>query len=81
MLDQFDENFILGFEVKIESAQADIGLGGDIGDARLMVPLARDHALGGLDQIDASLLASSIKAIGNLADLSCCLSHDPSLLG
>src|SRR5260370_41054298 len=43
MLDQFDKNFVLGFEMKIESAETDVGLARDICDPRLMISLARNH--------------------------------------
>src|SRR6202167_4496332 len=35
MLDQLDENFVLSFKVQVESAEADVRFGGDVGDARL----------------------------------------------
>ena len=49
MLDQLDKDFVLGFEVQVKGAEANIGFGGDVGDARLMVALARDDALGRLN--------------------------------
>ena len=74
-LDQLDKNFVLGFEVKVESAEAHVGLARDIGDAGLMVSLARDDALGRLEQIDAGLLASAIEAIGDLMNVACRSCH------
>jgi len=49
MLDQLDKDFVLGFEVQVKGAEANIGFGSDVGDARLMVALARDDALGRLN--------------------------------
>ena len=67
MLDQLDEDFVLGLEVQVEGAQPDVGFGRDIGDSRLMVPLARDDAFGRLDQIDARLLTAPIESIRSVA--------------
>src|SRR5260370_25336265 len=78
MLSQLDKNFVLGFEVKVESPEADVGLSRDVCDPRLMISLARDDALRRLDQIEPSLLAPPIEPIRNLADLSCGLSHGDS---
>ncbi len=67
MLNQLDKNFILGLEVQVERAQADVGFGRDIGDTRLMVPLARDDAFGRLNQIDARFLTPPIESIRSVA--------------
>ena len=76
MLDQLDKNFVLGFEMQVEGAEADVGFGRDVGDARLMVALARDDAFGRLDQIDARFLATAIESIRHIGSLSSCLTHD-----
>ena len=81
MLDQLDKDFVLGFEVQIEGAEANVGFGGDVGDARLMVALARDDALGRLNQIDARLFATTIKSIRRITGLSRSLSHREMILG
>ena len=75
MLDQLDKNFVLGFEVQVEGAEANVGFGGDVGDARLMVALARDDALGRLNQIDARLFTTTIKSIRRITRLSRSLTH------
>src|ERR1700691_547979 len=74
MLDQLDENFVLSFKVQVESAEADVRFGGDVGDARLMVALARDDAFGRLHEIEARLFTSPIESIRSVNGLSsdCC---------
>ena len=81
MLDQLDKDFVLGFEVQVEGAEANVGFGRDVGDARLMVALARDDALGRLDQIDARLLAPPIESIRRIAGLSQQLIPRRAILG
>src|SRR5258708_36586822 len=75
MLDQFDKNFVLGFEMKIESAETDVGLARDICDPRLMISLARNHPFRRLYKIEPSLLTPPIEEIRNLAHVPRGLSH------
>src|SRR5258708_2730224 len=75
MLDQLDKDFVFGLEVQVERAEADVGFGRNVGDARLMVSLARDDALGRLDQIDSCLLATAIESIWSISRLSSNLTH------
>ena len=75
VLDQLDKDFVLGLEVQVEGAQADVGFGRDVGDSRLMVPLARDDTFGRLDQIDPRLLTAPIESIRSIAEFSICLTH------
>ena len=70
ILDQLDKNFVLGFEMQVEGAEADVGFGRDVGDAGLMVALARDDTFGRLDQIDAGLFATTIESIRRIGRLS-----------
>jgi hypothetical protein len=60
--------------VQVESAEADVRFGGDVGDARLMVALARDDAFGRLHEIEARLFTSPIESIRSVNGLSsdCC---------
>jgi hypothetical protein len=76
MLDELDKDFVLGLEVQVEGAETNVGFGGDVGDARLMVSLARDDAFGRLNQIDPRLFTPAIEPILTLTNLSrdCC--HD-----
>ena len=75
MLDQLDKNFVLGLEVQVEGAEPDVGFGRDVGDAGLMIALARDDADGSLHQFDARLFTPAIEPIRRIAGLSSNLSH------
>ena len=76
VLDQLDKNFVLGFEVQVEGAEANVRLGRDVSDSRLMIALARNDTLGGLNQIDTRLLATAIESVWRIASLSSYLTHD-----
>src|SRR5262249_53916700 len=64
VFDQLDEDFVLGFEMEIEGAQADVSLGGNVSDAGLMIALAGNDAFSSLDQVQARLFAPAMEAIG-----------------
>ena len=76
VVDQFYEDFVLGFEMKVERPQTHVCLGSNVSDSRVVVTLARNYALGRFQKLDASFLASSFEPIrSGFAEVSRIFSH------